>query len=63
MKKLRVDMFMTSLKTTASWVIVDNETNKPIFETFSKKIASSINTNKYKAIPILKYLQSLNNKG
>jgi hypothetical protein len=53
-------MFMTSLKSTASWVIVDNETNKPLFETFSKKIASSINKNRYKAIPILEYLQNFN---
>jgi hypothetical protein len=51
---------MTSLKTTASWVIVDNETNKPLFETFSKKIANSINKDRYKSIPILEYLQNLN---
>ena len=53
-------MFMTSLKTTASWVIIDIDTNKPLFETFSKKIANSINKNKYKAIPILEYLQNFN---
>ena len=53
-------MFMTTLKTTASWVIIDMDTNKPLFETFSKKIANSINKNKYKAVPILEYLQNFN---
>jgi len=51
---------MTSLKTTSSWVIIDNVTNRPLFETFSKKIALSINKNRYKVVPILEYLQNFN---
>ena len=44
----------------ASWVIVEKTTNKAIFETFSEKTAKSINADKYKAIPILQYLQDFN---
>jgi hypothetical protein len=51
---------MSSLNNTSSWVIVEVATNKAILETFSQKVASAINTNKYKAIPILAYLQQFN---
>jgi hypothetical protein len=51
---------MSSLNHTASWVIVNKETKKPIFETFCIEFANTINTKKYQAIPILEYLQSLN---
>lgn len=44
----------------SSWVIIHNETNKAVFETFNKKTAESINQEKYKAIPIGEYLASLN---
>ena len=47
---------------TASWVIVSIETNEVLFETFLPKIVENLNTKKYKAVPILEYLQSLNNK-
>lgn len=45
---------------TASWVIVEIETGKPVFETFSANIIGAINTKKYKAVPILEWLQSFN---
>ena len=51
---------MSSLITTASWVIVDKATNHAVFETFDESILSKLNTEKYQAIPILAYLQSLN---
>jgi hypothetical protein len=47
---------------TASWVIIENTTGNAVFETFSKGTADAINTIKYKAIPILEYLQSVNGK-
>ena len=45
---------------TASWVIIEIATGNAIFETFNEGTADAINIKKYKAIPILKYLQSLN---
>lgn len=51
---------MNSLTRTASWVIVNKETGKPVFETFNQNTAKAINTRLYKAIPILQWLQSLN---
>jgi hypothetical protein len=45
---------------TASWVIIENNSRKAIFETFSKEVANNINTKKYSAIPILEYLCELN---
>jgi hypothetical protein len=51
-----------SLTRTASWVIVDNLTNKAVFETFNADLLPKVNTEKYTAVPILKYLQGLNKK-
>ena len=45
---------------TASWVIVDKQSGKALFETFNQTIANAINQSKYQAIPILEYLQNLN---
>lgn len=45
---------------TASWIIVDLSTGKAVLETFSHLTANRINTAKYKAVPILKYLQDFN---
>ena len=45
---------------TASWVIVEKDTKKPIFETFNEKTANAINSKRYTAIPILEYLQAFN---
>jgi len=51
---------MSSLNNTASWVIVEVATDKATLETFSQKVAGAINTNKYRAVPILQYLQQFN---
>jgi hypothetical protein len=51
---------MTSLRATSSWVIIDLKDNTPLFETFSQVLAENINKRKYKAIPILEYLQQFN---
>lgn len=45
---------------TASWVILD-ATNKPVYETFSKKEAELFDRRRdYKAVPIGEYLAGLN---
>lgn len=46
-----------------SWVILEKSTKKAIFETFSEDVANAINRRNYVVMPILAYLQSLNNKG
>lgn len=54
---------MSSLNKTASWVIVEKATNKAIVETYSKQTAKIIERNpssRYKAVPILQYLQEFN---
>jgi len=45
---------------TASWVIKEKATGKVIAETFQRKVAQAVNTEKYEAVPIMKYLASLN---
>lgn len=45
---------------SASWVIVDRATGKAVFETFSKRIATAINLERYDVVPILQYLQDIN---
>ena len=45
---------------TASWVIVELETNRVIFETYNAHLVDTLNTARYKAVPILEYLESLN---
>jgi len=47
---------------TSSWVIVRLSDDKPICETFSIGTVSAINKAKYKAVPILQYLQEFNRK-
>lgn len=51
---------MSSLRETASWVIVRLDDGKPVFETFCYEFADTINKARYKAVPILEYLQTLN---
>ncbi len=46
----------------ASWVIVRRENGQAVLETFSAKIAGAIDGAKFKAVPILEYLQGLNRK-
>lgn len=48
-----------SLHRTASWVIVNKETNESLFETFDARKVEALNTDKYKAVPILEWLQHL----
>lgn len=45
---------------TASWVIVNLETGASVFETFDPAKVAALNTAKYKAVPILEWLQHLN---
>ena len=47
---------------TTSWVIVNIETDESIFETFDSAKVAALNTVKYKAVPILEWLQHLNRK-
>lgn len=51
-----------SLSRTASWVIVDKVTGKAMLEVWQASVAAKVNTDKYRAVPILEYLQSLNRK-
>ena len=44
----------------ASWVIVDKNTGKPVMETFERKTAEAVNTERYRAVPILDHLRNLN---
>jgi hypothetical protein len=43
-----------------SWVIREKSTGRVICETFSAKAVAALNTAKYEAVPILKYLERLN---
>lgn len=45
---------------TPSWVIISKDTGQAIMETFSKATADRVNRAKYEVIPILAWLQSLN---
>jgi hypothetical protein len=47
------------LREPASWVIRDKVTRKPLAETFDKRIAEAINTEKYQAVPIIQHLAEL----
>lgn len=47
---------------TASWVIVDIKTGESVLETFSEKLAKSVNTESYKVVTSLEWLQSINKK-
>ena len=47
---------------TASWVIVRLSDGKAVAETFSAATAAALNPAKAKAVPIMDYLCSLNQK-
>jgi len=49
---------MTSLNTTASWVIVERKTGKAVCEIFSPTLAASVKPD-YEAVPVLEYLVRL----
>ncbi len=44
----------------ASWVLREKATGTVIAETFDERMVNALNTDKYEAIPILEYLQTLN---
>jgi len=45
---------------TASWVIVNIQTNYPVFETFNPNTAAAVNPRLYRAVPIAEWLASFN---
>jgi len=45
-----------------SWIIVNRETGKPVFETWQHSVAQKINTIKYEALTAYDYLCKLNAK-
>lgn len=47
---------------TGSWVIREKSTGKVLFETFDKKKVDALNTTKYEAVAIGKYLAGLNHQ-
>ena len=46
--------------TDGAIVIINKETGKAVAELQNPALADKLNTDKYKAIPILEYLQSIN---
>lgn len=49
-------------KKPASWVIVDRSTNAAVLEIYQESLLPHLDTEKYKAVPILQYLENLNRK-
>lgn len=47
---------------TASWVVRNKATGEVILETYNPKLVAALNAEKYEAVPILQYLQSLNRR-
>jgi len=45
---------------THSWVIIEKSTGIAVLETYQEDIARKINLEKFKVVPILEYLRSLN---
>lgn len=52
----------SSLNRTASWVLRDKVTKKPVMETFNPDLVDRLNTDKYEAVPIGQYLGEINGK-
>lgn len=51
-----------NVKHAASWVIREKSIGNPVMETYSRKLAESINTEKYEAVPIIDHLWSINQR-
>lgn len=51
---------LTNRAKNISWVIREKVTGRVICETFNHKAVDALNTDRYEAVPILEYLQSLN---
>jgi len=49
-----------TLKKDSSWIIRNKNTGEVLFETFDKEKVDKLNTDKYEAVPALKYLQEIN---
>lgn len=49
-----------ALMKPASWIIREKASKAVIAETFNPALVEALNTEKYEAVPILEYLQSLN---
>jgi hypothetical protein len=45
-----------------SWVVVDRETGESVLETFSKRLAESINQNRYEVVTALQWLHRFNGR-
>jgi hypothetical protein len=45
---------------TQSWIITEKESGKAVFETYNKKTADAVNTQKYNVTPAMEYLCNLN---
>ncbi len=43
-----------------SWIVVSRETGKPVLETFERRTADAINTEKYEVLTALAWLQRFN---
>ena len=43
-----------------SWVVISKETGQAVLETFSRKTADAVNLDRYRVVPILEWLGSLN---
>lgn len=44
----------------ASWVVVCRESGKPVVELFTERARDAINTERYRVVPILAWLQEFN---
>jgi hypothetical protein len=44
----------------SSWIVVSRETGKPVFETFSQRIAGKVNLARYEVLTALEWLQRFN---
>lgn len=42
-----------------SWTVVDRDTQKPVLETFNRKIAEAINQKRYEVLTTLQWLARL----
>ena len=48
------------LPRTASWVVKEVSTGRVVLETFSARVVSALNRDRYKAVPIREHLAELN---
>ena len=50
------------MRAPASWAIVDLATGQSVAEITSATLAAKVNTKRYKAVPILEYMQDLSRR-